>query len=187
MQQYGAVKRLIAAMSVLHEEHDHHGTNTAALARALAIAQGMPASQVELIEVGASLHDIGKLMIAKHLLNAPRKLEEYELTQLRTHTSIGWAIVDQAGFEPTICEIVRHHHERFDGNGYPDGLPHQAIPLTARLVAICDVYSALISPRSYRSAYSPEFARSYVQAGKGSAFDPRLVELFFAQVIVEPS
>jgi len=104
---------------------------------------------------------------------------------MQTHSMLGWAIVEQALFEPEICDVVRHHHERYDGNGYPDHLQMQQIPLAARVVTLCDNYEALISRRTYREAYSPAFARTYMQAGKGIQFDPDLTDLFFSQVISE--
>lgn len=185
MERYARVIRLASAMSVIHEEHNHHGASTATLARELAWTQDLPTSEVVLIEAGAHLHDIGKIMLPRDLLNAPRKLEPHEITKVRTHTTIGWAILDQAGFEPEIREIVRSHHERFDGNGYPDGLMGEDIPLVARIVAICDVYAALTSRRPYRTAYSPAFAKSFIQTGKGLAFDPQLVDLFFGKVVTD--
>jgi HD-GYP domain-containing protein (c-di-GMP phosphodiesterase class II) len=183
MESYDAVRRLITAMSILHEEHDHHGQHAADLARALAVACDLPAPLVALYEIGAHLHDIGKLLIDKELVTAPRKLTPDEMNQVQLHAPLGWAAVDQAGFEPEICDIVRHHHERYDGNGYPDQLQQEEISLGARIVRITDSYSALISDRSYRPAYSPAFARSFIEAGRSTEFDPHLVDLFFARVI----
>lgn len=185
MEQYDAVKRLATAMSILHEEHDHHGQHTAELARALAAACRLPAHEVAFIDVGAHLHDIGKLLIDKNILMAPRKLSPEEMNQVQLHASLGWAAVDQAGFEPAICMIVRHHHERYDGNGYPDQLQGEEISLGARIVRIADAYAALISDRSYRRAYDRSFARSYIQAGKATEFDAHLVDLFFEHVVEE--
>jgi putative nucleotidyltransferase with HDIG domain len=183
--QYQGVKKLVVAMSMMHEEHDHHGPQVAALSKQLAAARGLPESQVALIEIGAWLHDIGKLMISRELLNLKRKLEPAELKTVQQHTTLGWAIVDQAGFEPEICDIVRHHHERYDGNGYPDRLPADQILIGPQIVAICDVYSALTHPRPYRPGYTARLARSYLQTGKGQAHDPQLVDLFFDQVVTE--
>ena len=178
---YQLVRRLVASMSVLHEEHDHHGPHVATLARAMAVALGMPKRMVALVETGGFLHDIGKLLLPKQLLNYPGKLEPAELNRMHTHTTLGWAIVDQAGFDLVICEIVRSHHERYDGNGYPDRLSGEQIPLPARIAAVCDVYAALVQPRSYREAYGPDFARSYLESGRGTIFDPHLVEVFFGK------
>lgn len=183
MDPYGAVKRLVTAMSILHEQHDHHGQHTAELARKLAQAAGVSGPSLEQLETGAHLHDLGKLFCDPKILRAPRKLTPEEMEVVQQHTVLGWASVDQAGYEPSICEIVRSHHERYDGNGYPDGLAGESIPLGARIVRVADCYAALISPRVYRSAYSPPFAKSYLQAGRGAEFDGHLVDLFFELVV----
>jgi len=183
MQHYDEVKRLVTAMSLLHEQRDHHGSRVAELARKLAIATGLPEAQADLVEVGAHLHDLGKLSIERELLTAPRRLTREERRRMQMHTTLGWAMVEQAGFDTVICEIVRHHHERYDGNGYPDRLKFQQIPIGARIVGICDTYEAMTSPRSYREAFSHAFVMAYMQKDKGKAFDGRLVDLFFQQVI----
>ena len=183
MEQYRLVKQLASAIMTMRETHNHHGSHVAKLAVQLAeVAEASPA-EIELIEVGAYLHDIGKVLIRKDLLNMPRKLTPEEIAEMRLHSMYGWAIVEQAGFPLPICEIVRHHHERYDGNGYPDGLHFQQIPIGAQIVSICDAYSALTSPRAYREAHTQLFSTSYVQAQKGKAFDAHLVDLFFKQVI----
>ena len=183
MERHKQVIKLVSAMSILHEEHDHHGRHVAELAKPLAIAAGLSEDEVEIIEAGAHLHDIGKIFIPKTILNAPRKLEPDETTQMRMHTTLGWAVLEQSGFEHEICEIVRNHHERYDGNGYPDRLQFQQISIGVRIVSICDVYGALVSPRTYRDAFTPAFAKSFIQSQKGKAFDARLVDLFFDQAI----
>lgn len=185
MPDYEPVKRLTSAILALRETHNHHGPRVAYLATQLADLAGLPADQVGLIEVGAHLHDIGKVLIRKDLLNMPRKLTPEEVSEMRLHAMYGWAIVEQAGFESVICDIVRHHHERYDGNGYPDRLPNQQIPLAARIVSICDAYQALTSRRSYRDAYSASFARNFMQSDRGQFFDPRLLDLFLEKVIKE--
>jgi len=158
----------------------------APLARDLAIAAGCTADLVELITIGAHLHDIGKIVVPRDILNAARKLSPDEMAQIQLHTSLGWALVEQAGFETVICEIVRHHHERYDGNGYPDRLQGEGIPIGARVVGIADSYEALTSARTYRSAYTPPFAMSYMKADRGRVYDPNLLDLFFTKVIKDP-
>jgi HD-GYP domain-containing protein (c-di-GMP phosphodiesterase class II) len=122
-------------------------------------------------------------MVSRAVLNAPRKLSPQEIYEMRQHTTLGWALVESAGFDPAICEIVRHHHECYDGNGYPDHLAGESIPLAARIVSICDSYEALTHPRTYRSAFSPSFARTFMETGRGHAYDPGLMDLFFEKVI----
>jgi putative nucleotidyltransferase with HDIG domain len=178
MPDYTLVLRLASAMSQMRETHDHHGEQVATLAQDLARAAGLEESEVELVRIGAHLHDIGKVLISRQILNAPRKLSPQETAEMRQHATLGWALVDQAGFDPLICSIVRHHHECYDGNGYPDQLAGEDIPLPARIVAVCDAYEALTHTRTYRSAFSPSFAMTFMQTGRGRAFDPRLIDLF---------
>lgn len=182
MPDYDLVLRLASAMSQMRETHDHHGEQSGAMARDLAIAAGLKQPQVQLIEVGAHLHDIGKILVSRAVINAPRRLSPQETHEMRQHTTLGWALVEQAGFDPVICEIVRHHHECYDGNGYPDHLAGESIPFAARIVTICDYYEAFTNPRAYRSAFSPSFTRSFMENSRGVIFDPGLLDLFFQEV-----
>lgn len=182
MPSYGDITRLAGILSALREPWDHHGDDVAKYALILARALKLPKDQVELIGVGANLHDIGKLVIREELLNLPRKLEVEEMAQMEQHTVLGWAIVEQAGYDPVIQQIVRSHHERWDGRGYPDRLKGDEIPIGAQVVSVADAYSALISKRPYRDGFSHGFAQTLIQREKGVHFNPMLVDLFFTQV-----
>lgn len=183
MLGYDKVLRLVGEILALRETHDHHGRSVAVLAQRLAQAAGLSPDQVSLIGVGAHLHDIGKVLIRKDLLNMPRKLTAEEVSEMRLHAMYGWVIVEKSGFEPVICDVVRYHHERYDGNGYPDRLQAEDIPLAARIVSICDVYQSLVSQRAYRTAYTSHFACSYMLSESGKAFDASLLDLFFEKVL----
>ena len=150
MQDYDQITRLLSIISAMREPFDHHGEHVAGPAMKLARACGVAEKDVEMIGYGARMHDIGKLLIRTDVLNAPRKLTDAERAVIQTHSPLGWAIVHEAGYEQTIQDVVRHHHERMDGSGYPDGLMGEEIPLAARIVAICDVYEALTNRRPYR-------------------------------------
>lgn len=182
MVAYDDIIQLFSIFTTLREPFNHHGKHVAGVAMKLAKALDLPTPDVGLIGVGANLHDIGKLLIRVDLVNAPRKLSEAERTEMQAHVTLGWAVVNEAGYSPVVCDAVRHHHERMDGNGYPDGLRGEQIPLVARIVAICDCYMAMTSPRPYRDAYSHEFAMAFIQQGKGTAFDAGLVDVFFEKV-----
>ncbi len=182
MPAYEDIQRLVGVISALREPWDHHGDHVAGFAVILAQALGLPKNEIELIAVGAHLHDIGKLCIREELLNLPRKYEAEERAQMEQHTLKGWAIVEQAGYDPLIQKIVRNHHEHWDGKGYPDRLKGVEIPMCARIVSVCDDYSALTSRRLYRDAYSHNFAQSYMQKDKGTKYEPSLVDLFFEHV-----
>jgi putative nucleotidyltransferase with HDIG domain len=182
MPKYDDITRLVSIITALREPFDHHGQRVAPLAKSLAEAVGMNAGDVTLIGIGAELHDIGKLLVDAGLINAERKLLEHEKQEINKHAALGWAIVQQAGYDQIVLDVVRHHHERFDGTGYPDRLAGYSIPLSARVVAVCDCYEALTSDRPYREAFSHNFAMAMVQKEKRAVFDPELVDLFFAKV-----
>jgi len=182
MHDYEDIKKLAGILSALREPWDHHGDDVAKYAVILAQALGLPKGDVDLIAVGANLHDIGKLVIREELLNLPRKLELEEKAQMQQHTVLGWAIVEEAGYDPMIQLIVRSHHERWDGRGYPDRLKGDEIPIAAQIVSIADTYSALISKRPYRDGFSHNFAMSFMQKGKTTQFNPELVDVFFDKV-----
>lgn len=182
MPAYDDIKQLTGILSTLREPWDHHGGDVAKYAMILAQALGLPQKDVDLIAVGADLHDIGKLVIREELLNLPRKLEEEERAQMQQHTVLGWAIVEEAGYDVVIQKIVRHHHERWDGKGYPDGLKGDEIPIGAQIVCLADVYSAWTSKRLYRDALSHQFTQAYIQKDKGTRHNPELVDRFFEKV-----
>lgn len=145
---------------------------------ALAQAMGLSAKEVELVESACLLHDIGKLGIPEALLNKPGSLTPQEYAEFKKHPVIGAEILSAVTSLGEVTTIVRHHHERFNGGGYPDGLRGQEIPLSARILAIADTFSSLISKRSYRSAKGPFEALEIIKANAGTHFDPDLVSIF---------
>jgi len=126
------------------------------------------------------LHDIGKITVSESILNKPGKLTKREFANIKDHPIVGATLVSQIkGFEQVI-PIVRHHHERFDGKGYPDGLAGEEIPLEARIMSVVDVFDALTSERSYRKALSREETIAELERGAGTQFDPVVLEAFLA-------
>lgn len=148
----------------------------------LARLVGCEEEDVEGMKAAALLHDIGKLAIPEHILNKPGKLTPAEFDRMKTHTTIGAAILSNVKFPYPVIPLVRHHHEWWDGTGYPDGLAGEAIPLTARILSIADCYDAMRSTRPYHRAMSREEAIGYIREGLGTHFDPRLGALFVANV-----
>lgn len=146
----------------------------------LAIAHELNIEGDELLglETGALLHDIGKLGVPEYILLKPGKLTPDEFLQIKKHPEIGAAILDPVPFPWPVLPVVKYHHEKWDGTGYPEGLAGEAIPLTARILAVADVYDALTSSRSYRSAWTHERALGVIREGVGTHFDPALVETF---------
>jgi len=155
-----------------------HLADVERLAAGTARALGLTEDQVELIALGAELHDVGKIAIAETILHKPGPLDEQEWTLMRGHTIAGEQILNSSPALAPVAPLVRSSHERWDGRGYPDGLRGTAIPLGARVIAVCDSYDAMTSDRSYRRAMSEEVALAELRAGAGSQFDPQVVAAF---------
>lgn len=157
-----------------------HIWRMSAYARALALAAGWPSSLAERLELAAPMHDIGKIGIPDAILKAPRKLDNDEWKIMQSHAEIGYNILNKShsALFAMAKEIARHHHERWDGSGYPDGLVGDAIPESARIIALADVFDALTTKRPYKPGWPIEEAMQEIRKSAGSHFEPRLVELF---------
>jgi putative nucleotidyltransferase with HDIG domain len=138
---------------------------------------GLNAARLRNLEFGALLHDIGKIAVPKSIINKPGKLDPDEWAVIRTHTIEGQRLLDQVGgFMREVGLIVRSHHERWDGRGYPDGLSGADIPLESRIIACCDAWNAMRTDRAYRPAMSRKAAIHELREHSGSQFDPEIVE-----------
>lgn len=131
---------------------------------------------------GFFLHDIGKVGIPEHILCKTGPLSVAEWNVMRTHPVIGAQIVAPMAFLTTTVELIRHHHERFDGSGYPDGLRGGDIPLSARIFAVADAFDAMTSDRPYRGSIGIERALGEIRRGTGTQFDPEVVRVFVDMV-----
>lgn len=178
---YQAVIRcLTRAAGYKDNETGYHIMRIGESAALLARAYGMDLPWVELLRQAAPMHDVGKIGIPDSILSKPGRLTEEERTVMNTHAQIGHDILQDADPSPLLslaAEIALHHHERWDGSGYPQGLAGEAIPLSARIVALCDVYDALRSPRPYKTAWPVEKAQAFIREQAGKHFDPQLVQL----------
>jgi putative nucleotidyltransferase with HDIG domain len=162
-----------------------HCKAVVALALALADELGLnlDAEQRRNLEFAALLHDIGKIAIPNEIINKPGKLDRDEWKIMESHTLEGQKLLDRVGgFMRHVGTIVRSHHERWDGRGYPDGLTAEAIPIEARIIACCDSWNAMRTDRSYRKALTHEVARAELLANAAHQFDPRVVDAFLALV-----
>ncbi len=140
---------------------------------------GLSKEESEAICVGSSLHDIGKLGVSDSILKSTSPLTEEEFAEIKQHPEIGYKMLEgMPAFSGTVAKVVKHHHENWDGTGYPDGLAGKNIPLGARIVAIADSYDAMTSNRPYRKALSREEAIKRLQEGAARQWDPALVEEF---------
>jgi HD-GYP domain-containing protein (c-di-GMP phosphodiesterase class II) len=153
-----------------------HGHGTARVAIRAATGLGYSEHAAGRIGLAASLHDIGKQLISKEILDKPGPLDPEEWAQVRLHPILGEQILLGEGLTD-IAPWIRSHHERVDGLGYPDGLAGDLIPLEARLIAICDAYDAMITDRCYQLAVSPREAREELVLGAGTQFDPKLLSI----------
>jgi putative two-component system response regulator len=148
----------------------------------LALLAGMPAEQAEMLRRAAPMHDVGKIGIPDHVLKKPGAFNASERLEMNKHPEMGAKILGSSRIPlfRLAAEVALSHHERWNGEGYPSGLAGEAIPISGRIVAIADFFDALTMDRCYREAFSDERALQMLQAERGHAFDPRLVDLFIA-------
>jgi putative nucleotidyltransferase with HDIG domain len=157
-----------------------HGHSQRVTEYAVAIAEemGMTPAEVDIIRNASILHDVGKIGIKEDILKKPGRLTEEERREMEYHPFIGTKILQSVKLLEPVMPLVYHHHERFDGTGYPDGLRGEEIPLGARIIAVADAFESMTSDRPYRKARPTEDAIAELKYGSGRQFDPRLVEVF---------
>ncbi len=173
-----SVLALAAAAEARDRYTYEHVTRVAELSVLIGQAMGLPRLRLRALAQGAMLHDVGKLCISDLVLQKPDKLTPEEFEQIKRHPALGYELLMRLkGFEREAL-VVRHHHEWFDGSGYPDGLRGEEIPLEARIVAVADMYDALTTDRPYRPAYSHEQAMAIIEKESGTHLDPACVEAF---------
>jgi len=177
--------RTIEALALAIDAKDHttHDHLDRVRAYAVEIGKQMGLSELELeaLRAAALLHDIGKLAVPEHIINKPGRLTPEEFEKMKIHPCVGGQILQRVSFPYPVVPIVRAHHERWDGTGYPDGLSGEQIPVGARILAAVDCLDALISDRQYRRAISMEAAMAEIVRHSGSHFDPRVVEILERQ------
>ena len=191
---------VISSLATVVEERDEktggHITRTESYVKKLAGMMkendkysGLSLDYYKNVILAAPLHDVGKIKISDAILNKPGRLTDDEYEIMKNHTQYGAEIIEKTmkdvedeEYFRVACNIAKYHHERFDGGGYPEGLKGEEIPLEARMMALADVYDALISDRVYKKAYPKEEARRILEEGGGTQFDPELLSLFLACV-----
>ncbi|MCX7749598.1 MAG: HD-GYP domain-containing protein [Clostridia bacterium] len=174
---------LVAALEAKDAYTSGHSSKVADMTCELAKVLGIKGSLLEDIHLAAHLHDIGKIGIPENILNKRGKLLPHELAQIRRHSEIGYNILIKSEGLRNIAQIVLHHHERWDGKGYPQGLKEDKIPLGSRIIAVADAMDAMISDRPYRAAMDWETCKKEVLENKSLQFDPVVVE---AAVVLFP-
>jgi putative nucleotidyltransferase with HDIG domain len=163
-----------------------HCKSVVALTIEVAEHLGLSAERRRNLEFAALLHDVGKIAIPKEIINKPGKLDPHEWTIIKTHTLEGQKMLDRVGgFMRQVGAIVRSHHERWDGDGYPDGLAGENIPLEARIIACCDTWNAMRTDRPYRTALAYDVAMAELLSASGTQLDPSIVEALLHVVAPE--
>jgi HD-GYP domain-containing protein (c-di-GMP phosphodiesterase class II) len=172
--------RLAVAAEYRDDDTGFHIHRTSDYAEEIARALGKSESYCELIKIASPMHDVGKIGIADAILKKPGKLTSEEFDMMKQHTVIGGAILSNSGSEvlQMAHNIALSHHEKFDGKGYPNGLAGDAIPLEGRIVAVADVFDAVMSKRCYKEAFSLDDSIAILTSGAGKHFDPLVVEAF---------
>jgi len=175
-----ATEQFIDSMTRAQDARDPHTTGhserVSANSTAMAIAMGLTASEVEIIRIGAKLHDIGKIGISETILRKPGKLTTEERSLIQQHCTLGKKILESVGRFSEFLPIVELHHENPDGSGYPYGLRKDQIPVGVRIVHVADVFDAITSNRAYRPAMPQKQAWKLLLDGRGPMFDSDVVE-----------
>jgi putative two-component system response regulator len=176
---------LVNAVATSHPATASHSHRVARLAGSLGAAIGLSPEDLEAAMSGGLLHDVGKIGIPEAVLQKPGPLSGDEWALVQRHAEAGEAICRPLEMASRLGPIVRHHHERWDGNGYPDGLAGEAIPVGARVVAVVDAFDAIVQDRPYRPGRTPQEAMAEIRKGAGSQFDPMIARRFIISVAMD--
>jgi putative two-component system response regulator len=162
-----------------------HSTRIGETAVRVSVALGLDEDDQRDIEIACTLHDIGKIGVPDRILRKPGRLSEEEWGEMRRHPELGWAILRLFPGLEDVSLYVLHHHERWDGGGYPGGLTGEQIPLGARVVAVVDAWDAMVSPRAYRAVVDGAEALRRLRDESGSHFDPEITSVFCEMIEAE--
>ncbi len=182
--RYRAAASLAKAVDARDTYTGSHSERVSELAARIATRLGLSPEQIELTRLAGSLHDLGKLAIPEEILRKPGELTDSERLVLERHPQIGFRMLDSLGVDP-VADVVLHHHERWDGAGYPNGLRSDSIPLGARIIFVADAYDAMISDRVYRPRRSAGEALEELRRCAGTQFDPGIVAAFATEMDLE--
>jgi HD-GYP domain-containing protein (c-di-GMP phosphodiesterase class II) len=171
------MEALVSALEARDPYTEAHAGRITELAMALAVAMQLSGEQRRAVRLGSILHDVGKIGIPDAILRKPGSLTEEEWQVMRTHAIVGERMLRGVDFLGPALPIIRHHHERWDGGGYPDGVGGESIPIGARIVAVCDSFDAMTSDRPYRRAMPIEAAFNELLSCAGTQFDPKCAAL----------
>jgi diguanylate cyclase (GGDEF)-like protein/putative nucleotidyltransferase with HDIG domain len=176
------VEALATAIDAKDQTTHCHVRRMQIYAEGLGELLGVSEAELAALRAGALLHDVGKLAVPDHILNKPGVLTPAEFERTKIHTVVGAEILSRVDFPYPVIPIVRHHHERWDGRGYPDGLKGDQIPITARIMSVIDCFDSVREDRPFRPGKSREDAIDLLKKGTGTHFDPRIVDMFITHL-----
>ncbi|HEX8458137.1 MAG TPA: HD domain-containing phosphohydrolase [Pyrinomonadaceae bacterium] len=176
------IEALAVTINAKDEVTHEHVLRVQIYAAGVARLLGCSDAEVEALRAGALLHDIGKIAVPDYIINKPGKLTATEFEKMKVHTLVGAQILGRVGFSYPVVPVVRSHHERWDGKGYPDGLAGADIPLTARILTVVDCFDAVREDRQYRKGMTREAAIEYLLSNSGTQYDPRVVGTFITHL-----
>ena len=176
------VQTLAGTIDAKDKYTNGHSSRVAEYSREIAKRAGLSSKEQDEIYMMGLLHDVGKIGVPDQVINKPAKLTEEEYDIIKTHPVTGYDILKNITEMPKLAVGARWHHERYDGNGYPDGLSGTEIPAEARIIAVADAYDAMSSRRSYHSVFAQEFVKSELINGKGTQFDPVYADIMLAMI-----
>lgn len=187
---YESIKKdqisIIKALAATVDAKDHytlgHSQKVSQYSVIVAEEMGLSERETEIIKYAGLLHDIGKIALPDDIIKKPSRLSEHEFEVVRKHPIIGAKIIKEIEALAGMVPVVLHHHERFDGKGYPDGLKGEDIPVGARIVHVTDAYDTMVSARAYRDMLPPELAISELRKNAGAQFDPKVVDIFITSL-----
>lgn len=183
---HDVIECLIAAVEARDPYTSGHSSRVADITLTLAQALGLQGLQLEIVHMAAHLHDIGKIGVPDEVLGKEGALTEAEWLLVKRHPRTGYDILSRSEALSEIADIVLHHHERWDGSGYPDGLRGEKIPLGARIIAVADAIDAMLSPRPYRDAMTAEACARQIRENNGKQFDEKIATLALNLVLKAP-
>lgn len=175
---YDTIDVLVKALDAKDRYTAGHSKSVEKLAAIMCRELGFSENHTEMVRIAALLHDIGKIGVNEAVLNKPGKLNDEELSIIRAHPQKGYEILKDVPALKRACLWVKYHHEWYNGNGYPDGIKGNEIPLEAQILSIADVFDALVSDRPYRSAFPQDEAYRIIVESEGTQFDPKIINIF---------
>jgi HD-GYP domain-containing protein (c-di-GMP phosphodiesterase class II) len=176
------ISSIKATMLEKSHETEAHAERLVTLSRKVGLSLNLSQSEIDNLELLATLHDIGKVGVADQILNKPGKLNNEEWDEMKKHPEIGYRIATSTPELTSIANYILSHHERWDGSGYPQNIAGNQIPLLSRIIAIIDAYDAMTQDRPYRKAIANKDAINEIIKNKGTQFDPEIVEIFIKNI-----